>query len=91
MAQHLDYLELIGYFSLGLGAFRVLSHFAIKMIAIFAREEISKRAFEVLKIGSIERAANNLRGRADGKPRVRATGHTEIGDARRRYRRNQHV
>jgi hypothetical protein len=85
MAHHLDYLELIWYSSLGLGAFRVVSQFAIKMIAIFAREEFSKRAFEVLKISSIERAANTLRGRADNR---RHTGQNEISDTSRHYRRN---
>jgi hypothetical protein len=77
------------YFSLGLGAFRVLSQFAIKMIAIFAREEFSKRAFEVLRISSIERAANTLRGRIEKGQHTHNTGPTEIVDTRRRYRRSE--
>jgi hypothetical protein len=77
MAHHLDYFELIGYVSLGLGAFRVLSQFVIKMIAIFAREEFSKRAFEVLRISPMERAASILRGRAgDGQ----LSGNTGLRD-----------
>jgi hypothetical protein len=67
MVHPINYIELTGYVSLGLGVFRIVSQFAIKMIAIFAREEFSKRAFEVLKISPMERAARILYGLRDNK------------------------
>jgi hypothetical protein len=67
MAHHLNYLELASYVSLGLGAFRMLSQFAIKMIAIFARDKFSARAFAVLRIGRRERPADAFGGRTDHK------------------------
>jgi hypothetical protein len=50
MAHHLEYIQLAWYIGMGLGAFRLISQFVIKMIAIFAREKFSDRAFEVLTI-----------------------------------------
>jgi hypothetical protein len=67
MAHHLNYLELASYVSLGLGAFRMLSQFAIKMIAIFARDQFSARAFAVLRIGRRERPADAFGDRTDNK------------------------
>jgi hypothetical protein len=61
MVHHLDYIELTWSISVGLGAFRILSQFAIKMIAIFARKKTSERAFEVLRISWTERAIGSLR------------------------------
>lgn len=61
MAHHLGYFELTWYVSLGLGAFRVLSQFAIKIIAIFAADKFSARAFEVLRTSWPERAARIFR------------------------------
>jgi hypothetical protein len=65
MAHHLDYVELTWGISMGLSAFRILSQFAIKMIAIFAKKEISERAFEVLRISWTQRAISSLRDRED--------------------------
>lgn len=65
MAHHLDYIELAWYISVGLGAFRILSQFAIKMIAIFARDTFSTRAFEVLKISWGEHALSIFRNKED--------------------------
>jgi hypothetical protein len=50
MAHHLSYIDLAWHVGIALGAFRLLSQFAIKMIAIFAKEKFSDRAFEVLKL-----------------------------------------
>jgi|HubBroStandDraft_1064217.scaffolds.fasta_scaffold04345_3 hypothetical protein len=61
MTHHLNYSELTLYVSLGLGAFRLLSQFAIKIIAIFAADKFSARAFEVLRISWQERAARIVR------------------------------
>jgi hypothetical protein len=87
MAHPWDYIELMGYISAALGAFRVLSQFAIKMIAIFAREEFSKRAFQVLKISSMERAARVLHGHSDNDRLTQNTGSGEVSGARRRSKR----
>jgi hypothetical protein len=70
MAHHLDYIQLTWYVSIGLGAFKMLSHFTIKMIAIFARDEFSARAFEVLKISSLGNAARILHERVNQKTSV---------------------
>ncbi len=63
MAHHLDYLQLTWYVSVGLGVFKLLSQFAIKLIAIFAREKFSERAFEVLRINWLEHAFGIFRSR----------------------------
>ena len=61
MAQHLDYIELAWYIGVSLGGFRLLSQFVIKMIAIFAEDKHSARAFEVLRISWAERALDRFR------------------------------
>jgi hypothetical protein len=70
MAHHLNYLELAWYASMGLGSFRLLSQFAIKMIAIFAKDKFSARAFAVLRIGKQERRAVISRSRTGNKSRA---------------------
>jgi hypothetical protein len=50
MMHYLSYIDLVWLVGIALGAFRLLSQFAIKMIAIFAKEKFSDRAFEVLKL-----------------------------------------
>lgn len=65
MSHHWEYIELAWYIAVGLGAFRVLSQFAIKMIAIFGRDKFSERAFQVLRISRAERAPNALRSEDD--------------------------
>lgn len=50
MVHYLSYIEWAWLVGIALGAFRLLSQFAIKMIAIFAKKEFSDRAFEVLKL-----------------------------------------
>jgi hypothetical protein len=61
MAHHMDYIELAWYVGVVLGGFRLLSQFIIKMIAIFASDKISKRAFEVLRIRWAKHAPSVLR------------------------------
>ena|ERR1700733_5878115 len=63
MMHHLGYIELAWYVSLGLGAFKLLSNFAIKMIAIFGREEFSNRAFRVLRMNILEHRSSIFRSR----------------------------
>lgn len=62
----LGYLELTSYVSLGLGAFRLISQFVIRMIAIFAREEFSSRAFKVLETSWLEHVATIFHGKTGG-------------------------
>jgi hypothetical protein len=50
MVHYLSYIDWVWLAAIALGALRLLSQFAIKMIAIFARKEFSDRAFEVLKL-----------------------------------------
>jgi hypothetical protein len=71
MAHHLDYMQLTWYVSLGLGTFRILSQFAIKMIAIFGSDKFSARAFGVLRISWVEQAVSTFRSRADNRPVAR--------------------
>jgi hypothetical protein len=92
MMHHLDYIELTCFVSLSLGVFKFLSHFAIKMIAIFAREEFSKRAFKVLRIGRMERSTSIFRGDQTKKRLTQNIDLTEIEDtARRRSRRDSEI
>ena len=84
MMHHLGYIELIWYVSLGLGAFKLLSNFAIKMIAIFGREEFSNRAFKVLRMNLMEHRAGIFRGRAAQKPPAQSGDLNEIGEIVRR-------
>jgi hypothetical protein len=67
MAHHLSYIQLAWHVGIALFAFRQISQFAIKMIAIFARDKFSARAFEVLKLGQ---RRQTISGRASGRPRV---------------------
>jgi hypothetical protein len=69
MVHYLGYVELTWYVSLGLYAFRLLSQFAIKMIAIFARDKFSDRAFRVLRISRLGQNMS-IRRRRRGKRSV---------------------
>jgi hypothetical protein len=69
MALHLTYIELAWFFGI-LSALRLLFQFAIKMIAIFARDEFSARAFKVLKLGRREHHAAISHSRMSDEPRT---------------------
>jgi len=69
MAHHLNYIELAWYVGTGLGSFKMLSRFAIQMIAIFARDKFSARAFKVLALGQRGHRAAIFRSRTSDNPR----------------------
>jgi hypothetical protein len=69
MALHLTYIELAWFLGI-LSALRLLFQFAIKMIAIFARDEFSARAFKVLKLGRREHHAAISDSRTSDEPRT---------------------
>jgi hypothetical protein len=64
----MDYIELAWYIGVALGGFRLLSQFIIKMIAIFAGDKHSARAFEVLRITWAEHAMNRVRNQRERRP-----------------------
>jgi hypothetical protein len=84
MMHHLGYIELVWYVSLGLGAFKLLSNFAIKMIAIFGREEFSNRAFRVLKMNLMEHRSSIFRSRMAKRLPAQSSDLTEIDEIVRR-------
>jgi hypothetical protein len=84
MMHHLGYIELIWYVGLGLGAFKLLSNFAIKMIAIFGREEFSNRAFRVLRMNILEHRSSIFRSRAAQRSPAQTGVLTEIDEIVRR-------
>jgi hypothetical protein len=84
MMHHLGYIELVGYASLGLGAFKLLSNFVIKMIAIFGREEFSNRAFRVLRMNLMEHRSSILRSRTAQKPPAQSGDLAELDEIVRR-------
>lgn len=78
MVHHLDYIELAWYASVGLGVFRLLSQFIIKMIAIFASDRFSARAFKVLRISWAEHAISIFRDEKNRAPTMQANEISEI-------------
>ncbi|MGH3299627.1 MAG: hypothetical protein ACRDP7_48370 [Trebonia sp.] len=69
MALHLTYIELAWFFGM-LSTLRLLFQFVIKMIAIFARDEFSTRAFKVLNLSRRDRRAAISHTRTSDKPRM---------------------
>jgi hypothetical protein len=81
MAHHLNYIELAWFVGV-LGTLRLLFQFAIKMIAIFARDKFSARAFKVLMLDRREHRATIFRSRTNDRPRT-PYGEVEAGSASR--------
>ncbi len=76
MAHPLSYIELAWYVGVALGAFKLLSEFAITMIAIFGKDKLSDRAFRVLELTRRRR----LPGQAGDRPRAPRGEVTERGE-----------